>query len=97
MVVLSVQYNGLPGNGDKIAELMTSAVSLVLANEPGCKIYQLSRSKTNSDNFLLYEVYVDEAAFAAHRETTYFKSIVQEQVWPLLEKRERSDYDHVAG
>ena len=62
------------------------------ATEPGCALYQASRSQDNPDNFLLYEHYADQEALAAHRETPHFQAIIEGTIIPLLEKRERALY-----
>ena len=38
---------------------------------------------------MFYELFEDEAAFAAHQQTDHFKSLVIEQGLPKLTKRER--------
>jgi quinol monooxygenase YgiN len=92
MLVLAAHYYGKKGNGDAILEGLRKVAPLVKANEPGCKMYQACRSKEDPDYILIYEHYDDEAALAAHRETPYFKEIIEGQVIPLLEKRERVFY-----
>jgi quinol monooxygenase YgiN len=88
-------YHCLPGKGDRVKTSLESMAPLVKQLEPGCALYQVSRSNDNPDLFLLYEQYVDEAALQAHRETPHFKEIVEGTVIPLLEKRERSFYTRV--
>ncbi len=88
MLVLAAHYYGKKGNGDAILEGLRKMAPLVKANEPGCKLYQASRSKDNPDYILIYEHYDDDAALQAHRDAPYFKEIILEQVIPLLEKRE---------
>ena len=70
---------------------------LVKEREPGCKLYQASRSQDNPNNFLLYEQYEDETALLAHRETPHFKEIIEGVVAPILEKRERELYTLAVG
>mmetsp|Transcript_6144 Transcript_6144/g.7527 ORF Transcript_6144/g.7527 Transcript_6144/m.7527 type:complete len:126 (+) Transcript_6144:3-380(+) len=41
--------------------------------EPGCHTFDLLRDKTNPQKFFFYEVYKDQAAIEAHRETPHFK------------------------
>ena len=42
--------------------------------------------------FLFYELFADEAAFAAHQTTKHFKSLIAGEALPLLSKRERAQY-----
>lgn len=92
MIVLAAYYFGKPGTGDEIEANLRKMSPLVKQHEPGCTLYQASRSQDNPDNFLLYEHYVDEAALAAHRETPHFQQIIEGTIIPMLEKRERAFY-----
>ena len=97
MIVLVARYQGKPGKGDAIEAALKQVAPLVKEQEPGCKLYQVSRSQDNPDNFLLYEHYEDEAALLAHRETQHFQEIIEGTIVPMLEKRERELYTLVAG
>ena len=97
MIVLLARYQGKPGKGDAIEAALKQVAPLVKEQEPGCKLYQASRSQDNPDNFLLYEHYEDEAALLAHRETQHFQEIIEGTIVPMLEKRERELYTLVAG
>jgi hypothetical protein len=44
---------------------------------------------------MFYEIFSDEAAFAAHQETAYFKQIILEEALPRLSHRERVAYQLV--
>lgn len=97
MIVLVARYRGKPGQGDAIEAGLKQMAPLVAAHEPGCKLYQASRSQDNPDDFLLYEQYTDEAALLSHRETPHFQQIIEGTIIPLLEKREREFYTLVVG
>lgn len=43
------------------------------AKEPGCKRFDILSLASDPNHFFLYEVYDNEAAFKAHRETEHFK------------------------
>ena len=45
---------------------MKKMIAHVKANEPGTLTYLLYRSTADPTTFLVYEVYTDQAAFAAH-------------------------------
>jgi quinol monooxygenase YgiN len=64
-------------------------------DEPGCSYYQPCREKENPRSFLVFEIYRDEAAVAAHAETEHFKQFGLGEAIPLLESRERVFYDLV--
>src|SRR5712692_8727334 len=97
MIVLVARYHGKPGQGDAIEAALKRMAPRVAEGEPGCKLYQACRSQENPDLFLLYEHYVDEAAFLNHRETPHFQDIIEGTIMPLLEKRERELYTLVVG
>lgn len=46
--------------------------------------------------FLLYEQYATHAALAAHRDTPHFQEIIEGEIVPMLEKREREFYSLIA-
>ena len=97
MIVLVAHYYGKPGQGDEIEAALKRMAPRVAESEPGCKLYQACRSQENPDRFLLYELYVDEAALLNHRETPHFQQIIEGTIMPLLEKRERELYTLVVG
>ena len=46
------------------------------ANEPGCRRFDILNLASDPNHFFLYEVYDNEAAFKAHRETEHFKKYI---------------------
>ncbi len=54
-------------------------------NEPGNLVYNLYQSTESPSEFLVYEEYVDEAAFNTHRTSEAFQTFV-EQAGPLFAK-----------
>ena len=55
-------------------------------DETGCLQYQVLHDENDPDTIVLYEVYQDEAAFEAHRQTPHFLKF-DEQRQPLIEER----------
>jgi (4S)-4-hydroxy-5-phosphonooxypentane-2,3-dione isomerase len=92
LIVLIARYRVKPGSVPFVLAELEAMKPLVQENEPGCKFYQVSRSTDDENLLLLYEHYVDDAALNAHRETPHFKSIIEEKIIPMLEKRERELY-----
>jgi (4S)-4-hydroxy-5-phosphonooxypentane-2,3-dione isomerase len=43
------------------------------AKEPGCRRFDILNLSSDPNHFFLYEVYDNEAAYKAHRETEHFK------------------------
>ena len=97
MIVLVARYTVKPGQGDAVAAALQRMAPLVKAGEPGCVLYHANRATDNPDFFLLYEIYKDDAALAAHRETPHFKEIIEGTIVPLLDKRERELYRSVVS
>lgn len=50
-------------------------MAAVRANEPGNKIYQFCKSKADATTYVVLEVYADQAAVDAHRNSDHFKTI----------------------
>lgn len=92
MIVLIAKYHVKPGKTEDVLEVLRKMKPLVERDEPGCALYQASRSTERDDFIMLYEHYRDEAALAAHRETPHFKELIEGTVIPMLEKRERELY-----
>lgn len=65
----------LTGRPGKASELRTflSAMRMHSRAEPGNLRWDIWRDKANPDCFVLDELYVDEAAVTAHRDTLHFK------------------------
>ena len=87
--VLVARYRARTGEGDRIAEALTRMAAAVHRDEPDCVDYRAGRSVENPDEFVLYEEYVDQAALEAHRATAHFQAIVEGEIVPLLEERQR--------
>lgn len=96
MYVVAARFVAQDGHGDEIAELLAEMTPFSKA-EPGCKAYIVNRSVDDPNAFLLYEQYVDAAAFDAHRENPDFQRIIIGKVVPLLAERSREIYEVVAG
>jgi quinol monooxygenase YgiN len=55
-----------PGKEDDFIAAAKKMIDYVNANEPGTTTYPLNRSQADPTTFVFYEVYADQAAFAAH-------------------------------
>ena len=93
MIVLLAKYYAKPGKVQTVLEQLRQMGELVQEREPGCILYQVSRSQENPDFLLLYEQYVDQAAVEAHRATPHFQSYILDTIIPMLEKREVEYFD----
>jgi (4S)-4-hydroxy-5-phosphonooxypentane-2,3-dione isomerase len=65
-----------------IPDQMTKFIEAVKENganavkEPGCREFNISVLQSNPNHVFLYEVYDNEAALAAHRNTDHFKKFI---------------------
>ena len=88
-VAFTISWVAKPGEAAAAAEILRRMAAEVERNEPGALVFQAHRSPANDHEFFLYELFADEAAFAAHQQTPHFKSLILEQAVPKLAKRER--------
>lgn len=95
--VLIARYHVKPGNSQAVREALGKMAARVKADEPACLVYNANVDPQNENLYCLYEIYKDEAALVAHRETPHFKEIIEGIIVPLLEKREREIYEQVIG
>lgn len=97
MIALNVIYTVRDGDMDQVLYFLDLMKTFVSNNEPDCVLYQVSRSRTDANSLLLYEVYRDDEALTAHGNTPHFESIIKKEVIPRLENRVRSMFDVVIG
>jgi quinol monooxygenase YgiN len=90
-LALAVTWEAKEGEGDAVADLLRRMSSSV-KSEPGTLLFWAHRSASNDRLFFLYELFADDAAFAAHQETPYFKDLVLAQALPKLARRERTPF-----
>lgn len=96
MLALLAQYQVRPEAFDDVGSALREMAAEVERAEPGCLFYSASRSTERQHTFVLYEVYIDEAALLAHRETRHFQRIIEGFVVPRLDAREREILEVVA-
>jgi quinol monooxygenase YgiN len=90
-LLVVAQWVAKEGQADTVAGILRRFQPLA-QNDPGVKIFLIARGKENSAQFLFYELFADEAAFAAHQTTQHFKTLIAGEAVPLLSKRERAQY-----
>jgi quinol monooxygenase YgiN len=66
-----------PGSEAAFEKVAKALVARVNADEPGCTLYELSRSDQPA-TYHFMERYVDRDAVAAHRTTEHFKTLGRE-------------------
>lgn len=95
MIVLLAKYHVIPGKREQVESILNKMAKIVREREPECHLYQVSHSIQESDCLLLYEHYADMAAVEAHRRTSHFRKLIDGEVAPLLERRERELFELV--
>jgi quinol monooxygenase YgiN len=90
-LLVVAQWEAKEGQADKVADILHRFLPEA-QNDPGAKLFLISRGRENPAQFLFYELFVDEAALKAHQESAYFKTYIAGQALPLLSKRERAQY-----
>jgi len=66
------------------------------AKEPGCRRFDILNLASDPNHFFLYEIYDNEAALKAHRETEHFKKY-QATVAKMIAKREARPMSVIAA
>jgi autoinducer 2-degrading protein len=79
MISLVIIVEVAEGKADLFAEYIAEEARDVMANEPGCRSFVVSRSVEDPHTFTLAEVYDDQAALDQHRLTPHFL-LFQERV-----------------
>lgn len=69
-VTLIAEFTARPGQGDTVAELLRGLATDV-RNEPGNIAFDCYRRFEAEDKFVVYEIYEDRDAFAAHISAPY--------------------------
>ncbi len=79
MISLTITVEAATGRVEDFLRFLTEEAADALANEPGCRRFDISRCLEQPNLFTLFEVYDDMAALDAHRLTPHFL-LFQERV-----------------
>ncbi len=80
MEIILVEVNVKPERLNDFLELIKYDAEHSEGDEPGCLRFDVLQDTEVAHKFFYYEVYKDEAARAAHRETPHFKKYAEESV-----------------
>jgi quinol monooxygenase YgiN len=86
MLVQTVRFAFAPEDGDK-AEAMFRELRDASRAEAGVVAFDVARSQAKPNEFALWEVYRDRAAFDSHRATEHFQRLVVDGVRALAKER----------
>ena len=82
MVILHVTVQIKPEHMAEYLEAVRHDAEHSEKDEPGCRRFDVSQDQDDSNRFYYYEVYKDEAALEAHRQTPHFKLYAEKvQAW----------------
>jgi quinol monooxygenase YgiN len=95
MFVNAVDLDIVPAERDKYLAAITEN-GAAAAKEPGCKRFDIVNLNSDPNHFFLYEVYDNEAAFKAHRETEHFKKYMA-TTGKMVAKREARQMSVIAA
>ncbi|GAA4691096.1 putative quinol monooxygenase [Phytohabitans rumicis] len=92
--VVAATWTAQPGKEDVVLDAIEKLTPPSRA-EPGNQLYQAYRDAANPLVFHLFEIYDDEAAYAAHGASDHFAEYGHGQAIPVLDKRERAFYETI--
>jgi autoinducer 2-degrading protein len=72
MFVNAVDLDIVPAEREKFLAAITEN-GMASVKEPGCRRFDILNLASDPNHFFLYEIYDNEAALKAHRETAHFK------------------------
>ena len=82
MIILHVTIQVKPEHNAEFLEVVRHDAEHSEMDEPGCLRFDVIQDRDDANRFYFYEVYRDEAALAAHRETPHFKNYAEKtQLW----------------
>jgi autoinducer 2-degrading protein len=87
--VVIARWTARPGEEEAVAAAIDALIEPSRA-EPGMIVYQPHRDPSDPRIFVLYEQYIDEAAYAAHGDSPHFKRFALDDAIPRLQARERT-------
>jgi quinol monooxygenase YgiN len=92
--VVSATWTAQPGKEDVVRDAIDK-LTPPSREEAGNIFYQAYQDASEPSIFRLFEIYADEAAYAAHGASDHFKEYALEQAIPVLANRERAFYETI--
>jgi quinol monooxygenase YgiN len=84
--VIVAEFEVKPEAIDGFLEAAIADASASVANEPGCRQFDVTRANDQPNLVVLYEVYDSVDAFDAHLETPHLKTF-RDQIEPMVASR----------
>ena len=92
--VVSATWIAQPGKEDVVLDAIEK-LTPPSRMEPGNRFYQAYQDPAEPTVFRLFEVYDDEAAYAAHGASEHFAEYALGQAIPVLASRERGFFETI--
>ena len=73
LFVVVVEFHLKPGARSQFRALIDANADASVRDEPGCLQFDVLEPEGENDRVLLYEIYIDKAAFDAHLQTEHFR------------------------
>jgi quinol monooxygenase YgiN len=90
-IVIIARWKVTPGQEARVVDILGRFLPRAQA-EPGVKSFQIVQGKEDAADFVFFEVFADEGAFAAHQAREHFKTLILGEALPLLADRQRAQY-----
>ncbi len=74
MYCIVVKTQLKPGTRKTFLDAMLPNAEASVRDEPGCLVFDVLEAREEDDTFYLYEIYIDQAALAAHKETPHYQA-----------------------
>lgn len=87
--IAAVHVHVQPDRIDEFKSMIQANHAASIA-EPGCLRFDVAQSKDDPTHFLLWEVYIDDAAAAFHKTTPHYLAF-KEQAPELMSRERHSD------
>lgn len=88
--VVVVDLTIAPEHRGEFMPLMLANAAASLADEPGCRLFDVCVSADDGDSLLLYEVYDNVGAFRAHLDSPHFRIFDKRSAAMVIQKKVRT-------
>lgn len=89
MYAVTVTFTIAPDRMQDFLPLMLANAETSLADEPGCRQFDVCTDPDLPDQLFLYEIYDDRAAFDAHLQSDHFRSFDAQVAGMIADKAVR--------
>ena len=86
-IALVVEIRTQPGQRDAFLDRLRQHRANVLANEPGCRGFEILLAEAEPDSLVLYEAYRDEQALEEHDAVPYFQAYREDTAAMIASRR----------